>query len=672
MTPARDDEGRARGSAAIARPETARTRHRPERADISATSPTLIRGRLLLAIALAIPLGVYLAVWSEWHAWAIGPIDSLFGPAVAALALMTAANVWLKRRGSRWSFTAAEVIAFYVAIATGVGMIAHILEWGALAPMIAYPIGQANPANRWSELVWPYLPTWLAVTDGEALRGYFLGNSSPYRAGIVLAWLRPALWWTLWTTVLLWVTLCLSVIVRRRWSQEEKLPFPITELPLRMADPAGALFRSPLWWVGIAASVAIGVLRMLAELFPNVPTIPFAADLRLVLNNNPPWDVMRGSELWWGPWAIALPYLMPTDLTLSLIVFNLLWRAEYVLSRMGGWTTSSYAGFPYGDEQTLGAFLTLILIVFWLDRRYLAQALRKAFGLRSLADDSGEAFGYRTAVFGALGGFAFLWWFLAHAGVRSLLSFPLLVSYLLIMLVVCRLRAQVGPPSVDIQTTPELFLNSVFGTRFVGARGLGAMALLRPFLQTPSTNPAPVQLEALRMAEKGGIAPRRLALVLIAVVPLAMVCYFWANLHLGYAMGMMSAKTCSGVPLFGSWTMERLQAALNSPSGTSWSALQAMGFGSAVTIALMAVKLRFPAFPLHPIGFPLAFTWRTDAMLPGLVISWTVKTLLLRYGGLRAHRRALPLFLGIIVGSGVTLVITQIIRNLLGVEGMVE
>jgi len=198
------------------------------------------------------------------------------------------------------------------------------------------------------------------------------------------------------------------------------------------------------------------------------------------------------------------------------------------------------------------------------------------------------------------------------------------------------------------------------------------MALLRPFLQTPSTNPAPVQLEALRMAEKSGIAPRRLALVLIAVVPLAMLCYFWANLHLGYSMGMMSAKTCSGVPLFGSWTMERMQAALNGPGGMSWSALQAMGFGSAVTIALMAVKLRFPAFPLHPIGFPLAFTWRTDAMLPGLVISWTVKTLLLRYGGLRAHRRALPLFLGIIVGSGVTLVITQIIRNLLGVEGMVE
>jgi hypothetical protein len=59
-------------------------------------------------------------------------------------------------------------------------------------------------------------------------------------------------------------------------------------------------------------------------------------------------------------------------------------------------------------------------------------------------------------------------------------------------------------------------------------------------------------------------------------------------------------------------------------------------------------------------------------MLPGLVIAWTTKTLLLRYGGLRAHRRALPLFLGILVGSGVTLVLTQILRNVMGMEGLVE
>jgi hypothetical protein len=55
-----------------------------------------------------------------------------------------------------------------------------------------------------------------------------------------------------------------------------------------------------------------------------------------------------------------------------------------------------------------------------------------------------------------------------------------------------------------------------------------------------------------------------------------------------------------------------------------------MGVGSLVTIVLMMLKLRFPSFPRHPIGFPVAFARRVDAMLPGLVVSRAVKTVLLR------------------------------------------
>jgi hypothetical protein len=41
-----------------------------------------------------------------------------------------------------------------------------------------------------------------------------------------------------------------------------------------------------------------------------------------------------------------------------------------------------------------------------------------------------------------------------------------------------------------------------------------------------------------------------------------------------------------------------------------------------------------------------------------------VKLFLLRYGGLRAHRTALPLFLGLIVGDALTSMVWQIVRAL--------
>jgi hypothetical protein len=68
------------------------------------------------------------------------------------------------------------------------------------------------------------------------------------------------------------------------------------------------------------------------------------------------------------------------------------------------------------------------------------------------------------------------------------------------------------------------------------------------------------------------------------------------------------------------------------------------------------------------MAFPLAFSWTIDAMLPAITITWIAKALLLRYGGLRAHQRALPFFLGLIVGTAsVGLVSTVLSHALLGV-----
>jgi len=182
-------------------------------------------------------------------------------------------------------------------------------------------------------------------------------------------------------------------------------------------------------------------------------------------------------------------------------------------------------------------------------------------------------------------------------------------------------------------------------------------------------NPAPAQLEALRMAERSSINPTRLAWVLMAVVLLTMLSYFWASLHIGYHLGLGTSKASRDLVFVARGASEELDSWLRSPAGPNWYGVQAIGVGFGGTCLLMAFKLRFPGWPLHPVAFPLAFCYPIDSMLPAIIVAWLIKALLLRYGGLRAHRRALPFFLGLLVGSATMALIQSVVFRILGIQG---
>ncbi len=630
-----------------------------------------IRPRTILLILVLVPASVSFGVWNCWVAGGAGAIDSLIGPAVAGLTILTALNAALRKWRPAWALSRAEIITTYGILIISIGITCSPWDWCAsLTTVIAWPIWNAGPENQWEHLLWPNLPTWLIVGNRDALEGFFLGDATPYRTDILRAWARPILWWTAWTTALVWVSMCFNVIVRRRWSQEEQLPFPMTILPLQMTEPRAALFRSSLWWIGLVLSTAVVLLNMLSRLIPSLPGIPTGTEIGAYLSNNPPWDALRTPSLSWDPWQIGLSYLMPVDLAFSMIVFNLFWRAEYVASRALGWTTSAWSGFPYGDQQTIGGYIALMVSVLWLDRRYLIQVVRKACGLRSVADDREEAFSYRTAVLGALVGLGFLWYFLSRAGMTGAVASGWLLLYFVMAMTIGRIRAHLGPPNTELYgAMPPYALTEFPGTRAIGSRGVAMLSLLRPYTGEQRPNPAPAQLEALRMAERAPIDATRLAWILVAVVPLTMLCYFWASLHFGYHLGLGTARIDRSLVFVAREACSEADARLRTPAGPNWGGVQAVGVGFGGTVLLMAIKLQFPAWPLHPVAFPLAFCYPIDAMLPAMVIAWAAKSLLLRYGGLRAHRRALPFFLGLIVGSATMALIQSLVFRALGMSG---
>ena len=77
-----------------------------------------------------------------------------------------------------------------------------------------------------------------------------------------------------------------------------------------------------------------------------------------------------------------------------------------------------------------------------------------------------------------------------------------------------------------------------------------------------------------------------------------------------------------------------------------------MGVGFSVMMILVYLRSRVIWLSIHPLGFLIAGGGELpgDLLLP-LVICTVSKWLLLKHGGIRSYRRAVPFFLGLVLGD---------------------
>ncbi len=614
------------------------------------------RGVSLRAVLIglaAMPANAYWITYTYWHfGYYVGP-GLVFQNCVYSLVALVGINAALRRWRARWAFSAGELVTIYLVLSLatawcGVDFIPDLPE------AISNPFWFATPANGWAEVVLPYLPSWLTVSDMGVISGMYEGYSTLYHTRVLLAWLGPALWWSAMITALMLAFVCLSSIFRRRWCDEDRLLFPATAVPLQITEERYGLFKSKVMWAGLLVAAGMTVLNTIHALRPAVPGMPFIIDLGPYLQQLPPWNAIREPLMTAEPITVGVCYLMPLDLIFSLWFFNLMFKAQLIIATHFAWTTNVYTGFPYIDNQALGGFIALVASVLWLGRSYLVQVARTVLGLRSRLDDSQEALSYRGAMVGLAASLAFLIYFFSRGGMTAPLTLGWAAQFLLLGLAVTRIRAQLAPPEFELWWIgPNHFLPMVVGTESMSRQAQGIMWLTYPVTREFNYSPQPWTLEALKLTDGGRMDRKKLAWLMVAMTPVAVLSVFWATLHVAYAAGVWSNADPGGedhaldTPLL-------LANALDNPSGPDHSALAAVGVGIVSTVLLMALKMRFTGFPLHPVALPIACAWVTDGFLPAIFIAWLVKAVIMRYGGLRLHQQALKFFLGVIIGSAIT------------------
>jgi len=137
---------------------------------------------------------------------------------------------------------------------------------------------------------------------------------------------------------------------------------------------------------------------------------------------------------------------------------------------------------------------------------------------------------------------------------------------------------------------------------------------------------------------------------------------FWAYLHDVYKFG--SGGSFAWQPY------NRLQQWLTYPPPPDYMAVMFIGIGSIFTFFLMFMRMKFFWWPFHAVGYAVsgADDWCMNWLWASLIISTFAKWIILRQGGIKAHRRAIPFFLGLVLGEFVVGSIWSIIGLSLGIR----
>ena len=602
---------------------------------------------------LLIPLNAYwIALVSGIHHSLNPAYASLFIAPIVNLFFGVLINTWLKRIRPQLALNRAQLLLVYqmlvmLCLVSGHNPMDFILG------ILAHPFWFATFENEYATLFHRHIPSWLTVHDKGALMGFFEGNSTLYTARHLLAWIGPVMLWSFVTFVLYFILMCFNSIQRLQWSERERLSYPIAQLPIEMTTPR--FFSRRLLWLGIGICAAIEILNGFHFLYPFVPGVPLKIpDFGARIFTAKPWSAIGWLPLFFYPWVIGLTFFVPLELSFSVWFFFLFTKFQLILGSIGGW--KSLPGFPYYNQQGIGAWLTLGILIIWISRKHLKTVFTLA--LKPSGDSTttfkNEPFQYRTALLGILIGVAILVFIFQQAGMSVGILLAFLLLYFLMSIAITYARVAVGVPYHEvIYTHPQLMLVSVLGVRRIGAANLTLFSFLYPYVRDNVSHPMPSQLEGFKIAERAPVSQKKMAVAMIVALLVATPVSFWAYLHLIYQHG--AVQTEGYIIGIGIETFERLLLPwLQQPHTPDSTGLSFTAFASLFTLGLMFLRRQFIWFPFHPAGYALGLSAGMVWVWSAVCVGWFIKAVLLKFGGLRIYRQAAPFFVGLILGDYLT------------------
>jgi len=615
-------------------------------------STSLIRARCILLGLLLIPANCYWIIQMEvmWYAGQPTTI-SLFQNVLLCLVGVTLVNGVVRRLAPRDALNPAELITIYTMLCMTTAMCGHDMLQ-VLTPILIHPFQFSSDENNWAVLFEGKLPTEVMVSNApEAVKNFYEGKSSLYLPENFYAWLPVVLIWTGFLSTLVFTTLCLNSLIRKEWTENERLTYPIVELPLAIATkPRELIWNSPFLY-GFLVAGGIAALNGFGQLYPEIiPEIPVKRHnlSQLFRDLGHPWNAVGWVLLGYYPAVIGMAYIMPLELMFSCWFFYMFWKVERVIFASLGLTP--VLGPHYISQQATGGYIAIAIGALWFGRSHVKEVFRKLAGKDSHLTDETEPLPYRVAAFGVAAGMIALVLFCWKAGMPPWLAFAYFLLYLVISAGIARMRATCGPPAHDLHYAgPGEILTTCVGTENLGGESLGLMSIFFGFNRAYRGHPMAHSLEGLKLAERTGASQRRVFLAQMLAVSFGCICSFWAILHLTYQNETGATWLLSGP--FGGGTYRRLQGWVSHPEEADLLAAFFYVTGFLIVALMPLLKIIHSSIPFHPIGFAISTSWSMEHVWFPIFIAWGLKLSIVKYLGGAGYRKCLPFFLGLILGD---------------------
>lgn len=568
-------------------------------------------------------------------------------------------NLPMRWLAPKWAFEPGELLVCFIMMIVACA----IPTWGfsfLLIPWLAAPTYYATPGNQWEERIIPKLPDGYFMLDTEAARQFFEGLKEDENLPWEL-WIEPLSRWALFIMCFYIASVSLMVILRRQWIHNERLNYPLTQMPLALI-PTGNEDHPPAYckaafWIGVAIPAVVYSFRGLHEYYPDVPVIQ--SGTRFWMRNFLFIDNFREHfRLNFYFEVIGLSFLLGAEVALSLWLFAFLAFIEQGIMHSIGYRIGPIQPFsgPGGQEisnQALGAMIVFVVIGLWRARKHFWATSRAAIGAVKMKEEDEEIISYRFAYSALVASCCYLLWWWHETGLGAWA--PLLGFWFVILFVgLTKAVVQGGMAYARSPVVPAVASMHSLGISNLGEQGVIGLAMTGPYAMDTRTTVMTSTANALRLAEELPTHRKRLGYAIMLALVVSLIAAFAAILYIPYEYG------CSNLSGWGfnrgwhqmtyNWAGEQITE--QTPLGMEQFIF--MGVGAVLMVVLTVMQMCFHWWPIHPVGLTLGYTWPVANTWFSVFLAWLFKTVLVRIGGRPLYMKARPMFIGLAVGGFVT------------------